>query len=173
MSESQSCMAVYGSGVRGVLTQLQSQLWTTKARPVVKRVIRGCVTCRKLEGLWFKSPPPSFLPEVRAKEERTFKYTGINYCGLVYIETGDTTEKGYTALMTCAATRMTHLELVMDLSAQSLLKRLKRFIGRREMAKLMISDNRKSFKAPHLNNFIIKNELFLQRLDGGVDYLRG
>lgn len=61
----------------------------------------------------------------------------------------------------------------MNLSAQSLLKYLKQFIRRREMPKLMISDNGKSFKATHLKSFITRNELTLRRLDGGVDYLRG
>ena len=39
--------------------------------------------------------------------------------GPVYIKTGDTTEKSYIALITCTGTRMTPLDLLKDLTAQS------------------------------------------------------
>ena len=78
------------------------------------------------------------LPDFRVNEERPFKYTGINYCEPVYIKTTSHTKKNYIALITCAATRMIHLQLVRDLLATSLVQYLKRFIGRKELPKLML-----------------------------------
>ena len=49
-------------------------------------------------------------------------------------------------LYTCAVTRAVHLDLVPDLLASSFLRSLKRFIGRRGIPNLMISDNATCFK---------------------------
>lgn len=53
-------------------------------------------------------------------------------------------------------TRMIHLELLKDLSAQFLARCLKQFFWRKRMLKFIISDNGKSFKASYLKNFITK-----------------
>ena len=72
---------------------------------------------KKLEGISYLSPPTVPSPDLGVNEERPFKYTGINYCGPVYIKAASHSEKNYIALMTCAATSMIHLEFVRDLSA--------------------------------------------------------
>ena len=50
-----------------------------------------------------------------------------------------------------------HLELVRDLSATSLVQCLKRFIRRRGLPKLMLSDNGKPFKADQPKDFNMRN----------------
>ena len=67
------------------------------------------------------------------------------------------TKKNYIALMTCAATRMIHLKLVTDLPAASLVQYLKRFVGRRGLTKLMLSDDGKAFKADQPKAFNTRN----------------
>ena len=59
--------------------------------------------------------------------------------------------------MTCTATRMIHLELLRDLSATSLVRCLKRFVEKRGLPKLMLSDNGKTFKADQLKAFNTRN----------------
>ena len=54
--------------------------------------------------------------------------------------------KVYIALLTCAATRAVHLELVPNLSAESFIRALARFKGRRGIPVLVVSDNGKTFK---------------------------
>ena len=49
-------------------------------------------------------------------------------------------------LYTCAVMRAVHLDLVPDLSAAAFLRSLKRFIGRRGIPNLMVSDNATCFK---------------------------
>ena len=61
--------------------------------------------------------------------------------------------------MTCAATKIMHLELVRDLSATSLVSYLRKFVGRREVTKLMLSDNGKTFKADQFKAFNTRNEI--------------
>ena len=52
----------------------------------------------------------------------------------------------HIVLYTCAATRAVHLDLVPDTGASSFIRSLKRFIGRRGIPNLMISDNATCFK---------------------------
>ena len=55
---------------------------------------------------------------------------------------------------------MIHLELVRDLSAISLVQRLKRFLKRRRLTKLMLSVNGETFKADQLKTFNTRIGLF-------------
>ena len=54
--------------------------------------------------------------------------------------------KSYFALFTCCVTRAVHLELVEDLSVETLKRCLRRFIARRGIPALIVSDNAKTFK---------------------------
>ncbi|XP_055857839.1 uncharacterized protein LOC129920545 [Episyrphus balteatus] len=49
-------------------------------------------------------------------------------------------------LLTCAAVRAVHLEVVLDLTAESCLLALRRFIARRGAPRIIYSDNAKTFK---------------------------
>ena len=111
---------VYHNGVKQTLTQVGSQYWITKGQQAVKKIIGAHITCKRLEGVSYRSPPTAPLPDFRVNEERPFKYTGIDYCGPAYIRAASHIKKNYIALMTCATTRMIHSELVRDLSATSL-----------------------------------------------------
>ena len=54
--------------------------------------------------------------------------------------------KVYIASFTCATSRAVHLELVPSLTAESLIKALARFKGRRGTPTLIVSGNGKTFK---------------------------
>ena len=99
---------VYHNGFKETSTQVRSQYWITRGRQAVKKIIGTCITCKKLEGISYRSPQTASLPDFRVNEERLFKYTGIDYCGTVYIKKASHTEKNYIALMTYAVTRTIH-----------------------------------------------------------------
>ena len=54
--------------------------------------------------------------------------------------------KVYIALFTCCVTRAVHLDLVEDLSIETLKRYLRRFIARRGVPTLMEADNAKTFQ---------------------------
>ena len=56
---------VLHNGVRETLSELRSTYWVIRGRQIVRKVIHGCVICRKFEGAPYKgvSAPP--LPEFR------------------------------------------------------------------------------------------------------------
>ena len=76
-------------------------------------------------------------------------YTGVDFAGPLSIKTQGlvTMKKVWICLFTCCVTRVVHLEIVPDLSADSFLRCFKRFTARRGIPHKMISDNGKTFKA--------------------------
>ena len=138
---------VYHSGVRATLAQLRSKYWVPKGRQEVKRVLSECVTCRKLKGKSYSSPPTAALPEFRVREAPPFSRVGVDFAGPLYVKskTGGM-EKVYIALFSCCVTRAIHLELVEDLSAAAFRHCLRRFAARYGTPALIVSDNAKPFK---------------------------
>ena len=73
---------------------------------------------------------------------------GVDFAGPLFVKSKvkDDPEmaKVYIALFTCATSRAVHLELVPSLDAPTFLLCLGRFIGRRGLPKLIVSDNAKT-----------------------------
>ena len=141
---------VLHNGVRDTLTELRSRFWVTKGRQTVKIAIGNCSVCKKIQGRSYAVPPPPPLPEFRLSDEFAFTRVGVDFAGPIYVKdvfakNGDM-NKVYIALFTCAATRAVHLELVPNLSAESFIRALARFKGRRGIPVLIVSDNGKTFK---------------------------
>lgn len=72
---------------------------------------------------------------------------GIDYSGAIHLSHGDEPIKVYVCLFTCANTRAVHLELAEDLSVETFLTLLRRFIARHSCPKIIISDNAMKFNA--------------------------
>ena len=115
----------------------------------MKKILRGCVVCRRFEGAPYKgvSAPP--LPEFRVQESRPFQTTGVDFAGPLYVRTSDQTgtAKTWMVLYTCYSTRAVHLDLVRDMTAETFLRSFRRFVARRGTPARMISDNAKTFKS--------------------------
>ena len=80
-----------------------------------------------------------------------FANTGVDYLGpllvrQVYDSNSNEMHKTWIVLYTCAVTRAVHLDLVPDTSASAFLRSLDRFMYRRIVPNLMISDNATCFK---------------------------
>ena len=140
--------SVHHSGVRATLAQLRSKHRVPKDRQVVKGVLSECVTCKKLKGKPYSSPPTAALPEFRVREAPLFSRVGVDFAGPLYVNSkkGEM-EKVYIALFSCCVTRAVHLELVEDLSAAALRRCLRRFTARHGTPALIVSDNAKTFQA--------------------------
>ena len=57
---------------------------------------------------------------------------------------------------TCCVTRAVHLEVTVDVNSASVILALRRFIARRGMPRLLVSDNFKSFKSLDVKVFCCK-----------------
>lgn len=149
---------VMHNGVKETLTDLRSRFWVVKGRQTVRKVISSCATCKKLDGSPYNAPPQPPLPDFRVSDEMAFTQVGVDFAGPVYLKNvyskSKTVYKAYIAIFTCASSRAVHLELVPDLSTETFLRCLKRFVSRRGVPRLVISDNGKTFKGSCLKPFL-------------------
>ena len=139
---------VFHNGIRETLTEVRRRFWIPKARSLIRRIIHGCVLCKKFEGAPYKAPPPPPLPTFRVKEDPGFTHTGVDFAGPLKVRCGEgPADKVWICLFTCLVTRAVHLDVVPDQSTQSFLRCLKRFAARRGLLAKFLSDNGKTFKA--------------------------
>ena len=54
---------VLHGGVRETLAELRSKFWICKGRQLVKKILRGCTTCRRFLAKPFQAMVPGMLPE--------------------------------------------------------------------------------------------------------------
>ena len=139
-------------GVTDTLTQVREKFWIIKARQLIKKIIRHCRICKRFEGNHYKLPPISDLPEFRTEQVPAFCNVGVDFAGPLFVkqEGNNLTTKAYIALFSCCVTRAIHLEVVPDLTADSFILCLRRFISRRGIPLLLLSDNAKTFKKANL-----------------------
>lgn len=138
-------LQVLHGGVRDTLVQLRENFYIVRARQLVKRLIKGCITCQR-----FNARPATEviapLPRDRVTEAQPFEITGVDFAGPLLVKGESAMHKSYVTLFTCAVTRAVHLELVRDMSTESFLMALRRFISRRGIPRVIYSDNALSFK---------------------------
>ena len=105
----------------------------------------------------YPAPTTADLPEFRLDGGRVFRTTGVDFCGPVYVKTmyqkqPDGMNKAYVLLLTCATSRLIHLDLYPDLTTEGYIRCQQRFMGRRGIPKLITSDNGRTFKWRALRN---------------------
>ena len=151
------------SGVNHTLITLRNEFWVTRARSLVKSVVKSCILCRMHMPKRI-TVPYSPLPADRVTEASPFQIIGIDFTGPIHIEETKittkrttkkcpvktvkvkTTSKAYIALTTCAVTRAVHLELVPDLSTDAFMRSFRRFVSRRGTSQVIYSDNAQTYK---------------------------
>lgn len=136
-------------GQRGLLSIVRERYWPINARLVIKRIVSKCYVCFR------HNPQPvnqfmGNLPNYRITPSPVFSNTGVDYAGPVYLkESGPGRKrnayKAYIAVFICLATKAIHIEVVSNLTAESFIAALQRFISRRGMVVNMYSDNATNF----------------------------
>ena len=147
--------------------------WIVGGRTLIKRQLRKCTVClrtsqRPLQQLM--AP----LPAARVTPSRPFNRTGVDYAGPYHVlrskGRGTASSKGYVAVFVCLVTKAIHLELVGDLTTESFLGALSRFIGRRGRPAELWSDNATNFRGAHveLRRLLRQAELDWDRVEGSL-----
>ena len=130
-----------------VLSELRNEFWIPKGRQTVKSVIRKCFACKKAQGRSFARQPHAPLPQERVKNALPFQITGLDYFGALNVKNNFSFVKVYIALFTCAVSRAVHLEIVENCSEKEFLNAFRRFVARRSLPSMIISDNATTFEA--------------------------
>lgn len=133
------------AGVNETLAALRSKFWLPQARCQIKRILKKCTICLKVEGRSFPVPPISDLPHERVNQSRPFQITGVDLTGAIFVKVAGQCSKAYIVLFTCAVTRAVHLEIVSDVSVREFISAFVRFVSRRSYPQIMYSDNATNF----------------------------
>ena len=132
-------------GVEYVRSVVQQSFWILGLRNALRRVKNACAFCRK-QSAGPDVPLMANLPNERVSGNvYPFTNTGVDYFGPVEVIMFRRRLKRWCCLFTCLVTRAVHLEVVPDLTADSCVAALQRFISRRGQPKTIISDNGTNF----------------------------
>ena len=74
------------SGVNNTVTAIRQTFWITCIRQYVRKLLRNCLTCRKLEGTVFKAQDPAPLPKLRTQEKAPFTETGVDFTSPINVQ---------------------------------------------------------------------------------------
>ncbi len=135
-------------GVTTMLSLLTDNYYIPRVRNFLKLLSRKCVHCQKAYALPI-SQRMGDLPTSRTTPAPPFERTGVDFAGPFLITRGNprkpTRVKAYAAVFICLATPAVHFEVCSDLSTDSFLACLRRFIGRRGCPAHVYSDNGTNF----------------------------
>ena len=136
-------------GTQHLLANLRQNYWIVNGTSAVKAVRHACTICRR-NRLTPASQIMGPLPEPRVfKSLRPFSRTSVDFAGPYLTKQGRSRAraKRYICVFTCLECRACHLEMANGLSTDSFLLAFTRFIKRRGVPKVMISDNGTNFRA--------------------------
>ena len=130
-------------GIDLTTNSLFQQFWIMKATSTIHRVITDCTHCR-LRYAKLNQQLMANLPQDQLQvDSHPFAYCVLDYFGPLIIRQKRSNIKRYGCLFTCLTTSAVHLDLedATDLSADALIKALRKFLSRRDPVIYMYSDN--------------------------------
>ncbi|XP_055931694.1 uncharacterized protein LOC129962029 isoform X2 [Argiope bruennichi] len=137
------------SGVQTTLYLIRQQYWIPAGQAKVKSVIKRCLTCFRVKNKTIQQMMGD-LPRDRVIPSRPFEKVGLDFAGPIItkpnLKRSRVTLKSYIAIFICFSTRATHFEVVSDLTTESFLACLRRFIARWSKPSIIWSDNATNFK---------------------------
>lgn len=152
----------FHTGSHLLMSLLRQRYWIISARNIIRQRIRQCNFCFKVAPC-HPTPMMANLPPARVQEAKAFTHTGVDYAGPINItltrRRGVRSQKAYICLFVCLTTKAIHIEIASDLSAETFLDALKRFLARRGPISFLYSDNGTNFIAAkrhleELHNFL-------------------
>ena len=134
---------LHHAGVGTLITTLRNNYWVVGLRRLAKTVHQKCIRCQRHDSRALNqiSPP---LPDFRVKRSPAFYVTGIDFAGPLFSKDFPGS-KHYILLFTCAVVRALHIEITNSLNLSDFLLAFRRFVARRGMPGIILSDNAKTF----------------------------
>ena len=133
------------SGRGYVLSELHRKYWILGATPLVKKVIKHCVACRRRDAQPCCQQEADLPLDRVTPYEPAFTSVGVDYFGPFAVKRGRGWEKRYGCMFTCLTTRAVHIETADTLDTDSFINCFYRFMARRGEPRLLRSDNGSNF----------------------------
>ena len=134
---------LHHAGFQLLWTSMQREFWILRARSSIRNLVRNCLLCKRLKAKVAEQLMGS-LPPARVNPSRPFTHVGVDYAGPFSLSVvkgrGNRLHKGYFCIFLCFSTKAVHLEYVLDMTTESFLGALKRFVARRGMSSHIYSD---------------------------------
>ncbi|VDL76635.1 unnamed protein product [Nippostrongylus brasiliensis] len=128
------------------MAEVRKTTWIPRLRQQVKKSLRKCVACQRMNNFTYKYPPLASLPSRRVVQSMPFQHIGLDLFGPLNTKKFDgSPTKAYGCIFTCTTTRLLHIELINDNSTVSFINALRRFMGRRGVPNTITCDNAPSF----------------------------
>lgn len=132
-----------------LLSNIRETYWPIGGRNLARKTVSSCIKCRRFQGRTV-TPVMGDLPQYRLHADFAFVHVGTDYAGPVMISNrkgrrGAQLMKAYICVFICFTVKAVHLELVTDLTKESYLAALNRFIARRGKPSHIYSDNGTNF----------------------------
>ena len=152
---------------------LRQRFWIVKVAAAVRHSIGQCIKCKRRNASVGKQLIAD-LPGCRVQTDKPpFYKVGVDYFGPFLVKQGKSWIKRYGCIFSYLTTRAVHIEVASDLSTDSSINALKRFITRRGQPNEIFCDNgtdfvgaervlRKSLQSlqqSKLNNFCLQLEI--------------
>lgn len=135
-------------GPQLLLSAVREHFWPTRGRVLARSTVHKCLMCHKFKGKTMQ-PIMGNLPKQRLVPSPPFETCGVDFAGPFSILNrkgrGAKISKCYLCLFICFFTKAVHLEVVSDLSTNSFILSLRRFISRRGKPKTIYCDNGTNF----------------------------
>ncbi|KAL6731220.1 hypothetical protein Aduo_002144 [Ancylostoma duodenale] len=136
-------------GLNHTLTALRQRFWIPKGRSAVKSAIRcQCYHCRRYNTKPFTLAPFPVHPIQRVTPPQyPFQRMGMDFFGpMQYRSESNIIEKYRMILFTCLNSRAIYVDIVLNMTTQSVLHVLRRFIATIGCPTWIVCDNALSFK---------------------------
>ena len=139
------CHNVAHSGVNTTLNALRQRFWIENGRVTTRIVLAKCLFCirrsaRPAEQLMAELPPARLQ-----SGEPPFTHSGSDCFGPFIVKHKRSELKRYGCIFICMTTRAIHLEVLPDLTTDSFINALRRFIARRGPLTHLYTDNGSNF----------------------------
>ncbi|XP_015754719.1 PREDICTED: uncharacterized protein LOC107334302 [Acropora digitifera] len=150
-------------GSHQVLAEIRQRFWIVKGVSSVKRVLSKCHVCKRQSAkLGEQMTAQLLVVRVSSDSDRIiypFAAVGLEYSGTLYVKTGPKTRskknatlnKRYGCIFNCLRYREVHIEVAEDLSTDSFINAVLRFVGRRGPPRIIFSDNGTNFRGAELD----------------------
>ena len=116
--------------------------WIIGASSLVRHVISHCIKCRKYRGKLGEQKIAD-LQYVRTPTVPPFTHCGLDSFGPFTIKEGRKQVKRFVSLFTCMSSRAVHMETTVEMTTDSFILSLRRFLARRGPVDTITSDNGK------------------------------
>ncbi|XP_070071102.1 uncharacterized protein [Drosophila takahashii] len=135
-------------GVSSLFVIVRQKFWIFGARNLIRKITHDCLACFRQRSHTSQQQMAN-LPSVRITQALPFIHTGCDYAGPILLKDAKVRKprisKGYICLFVCMVTSAIHLELATDLTTETFLAALRRFISLRGKCSKIYSDNGTNF----------------------------